>query len=272
MKFYQTTVLMILSIMYAAPVLGAKEVSLSEVTKKVPEVIWNLIDEYGGKRMVYEEVGHLKSFLHLCGKMAKSAGLTGTITFSMVNFVPKLFEILPKKPMFLASLPITLIASLIGARCCFEKQKDFNVTTVWPKRVKIWDDSEIIAIKDKKTNEVEYRSLSDMRLLRRRNLVIPGTFPGPNSYLAERGELVYALNPLDRGKIDILCSDDFDDYNQSDKKLRSLQTPSEYLTGLDVSKDQSTIVTLDSNDFLRKFELQKSEDLDTIMHPEMDTD
>jgi len=201
--------------------------------------------------------------------MVKSTGLTGIITFSMVNIVPKLFEIFPKKPVFLASLPITFIALLIGVKYCFESQKDFNMITAFPDRVEIWNDRGIIAIKDKKTNEVEHRSLSDMRLLRCREPVSPGTFPGPYSTVVERGELVYALNERE---VNIFCKDDLDDYGESKKKLHSLQTPSEFLVSLDVSENQNVIAVIDLCGFLRKYELQKSEDMDTIMNTDMDAD
>jgi len=265
MKFYQTTALVMLSIMCTAPVLGAKE------TTKLPYLgkeIYSLIRDFCGKDLVYKEVGHLEPYQGFIKKIGTFKISTSIAALCTAALVPSLFKTNPKEPVRLASLVLAYLASKMGLYAYGRSQVHSHLVTKFPDRVEIWNDLETIAIKDEITNQVEYRSLSDMRLFGHGAPVSLGTFSGQYTSSVERGELCYVLN---RGEVDILCGNDIDDYDESRKKLRILQTPSEYLTSLDVSEDQSVIVVTDRRGFLRKYKLQKSEDMNTIIG-EMDTD
>ena len=80
--------------------------------------------------------------------------------------------------------------------------------------------------------------------------------------LAIRDGLCHVLR---NGKIDTVLFADHDDYNESGDKLCSLQT-SDNVTKFAVSKDQNTIVTISENNDMRKWTLQRSKNMDTIMN------
>jgi len=64
MKFYQTIAPVMLCIMYTATIFGFEKTSVSEITKKVPKVIWETIDKFRGIDGVYKEVDLIKSDQH----------------------------------------------------------------------------------------------------------------------------------------------------------------------------------------------------------------
>ena len=74
-KFYQAIAPAILFLIYTTTIFGSEKTTLSEVTKKVPKAIWNLVDEFcnkenkNGKKKLhdtfYKETGHLKPYSRL---------------------------------------------------------------------------------------------------------------------------------------------------------------------------------------------------------------
>ena len=58
-----------LCIMYTTTISGPEKTTLSEITEKIPEDIWKIVDKFLGTNGVYKEVGHLKPGMHLREKM-----------------------------------------------------------------------------------------------------------------------------------------------------------------------------------------------------------
>ena len=264
MKLYQTIAPMMLCIMYTTTIFGLEEATLSEVTKKVPKVIWEIIDEFRGTNGVYKEICHLKSYQHLCEKLRKLVICTGITTLAAAVLVQKLLKISPKRPV-LFTLGLASLASIVSEGYHKKNQINFHLLSKSPDRVEICDDQKIIALKSTVDGnngyQIEFRSLSNMRLVTVLPQIPQSTFLSlPN--LAFRDNLVYVLR---NGKIGTVLFDDHDDYNKSEDRLCSLQTP-DNVTKFAVSKDQDTMVTIDEGGFLRKWELQRSKDMDTIMN------
>ena len=267
MKFYQTIAPVMLCIMYTATIFGFEEATLSEVTKKVPKVIWGIIDELRGKDGVYEEDSHLEPYSdqYLFDSLLKLTACTGVTALSTIVLVRNLFKTLPKTKAFLVSIPVVALSSAIVVKTnrILGNQLASRLITITPERVEIWDELNAIGIQpiadSHNVYRVEIRSLSDLQPC---TVSLPPTlFESLHPDIVKRDETIYILK---NGKIDIFLVDDYDDHSNSGDKLCSLQAP-ENVTKFDVSKDQNTMVNIGENNSMRKWALQ-NKDMDTIMN------
>ncbi len=283
MKFYQTIAPVMLCIMYTATIFGPDETSVSEITKKIPKVIWEIIDKFQGIDGIYKEVGLIKSGQHRLKKdkiFFTCANITG---FSIAAFTQKLLKIFPNKSVSVSSLILVPLASYIGTEFYYNYLIPFHLASRYPDGVDIWDNT--IVLKNKSeggSSRLEFRSLSDMRLLKTiAPQVSRNIFSRLHPDVVQRDEITYMLI---NGKVNTYLVDDsdfdqygddpdFDAYDPKDlsnyfhpkNKLYSLQTPYN-VTKFAVSKDQDTMVTIDKHGSLHKLALQRNKDMDTIMN------
>jgi len=260
-----------LCIMYTATIFGAEETTLSEVTgvtKKIPKVIWEIIDEFQGINGVYKEVGHLEPYSdqYLFGSFLKLIAYTSITTLSTAVLVRNLFKTLPKPKAFLVSIPVVTLAlaTVIKIDRILHNQLASRLKTITPTRVEVWDDLNAIGIQPiadgHNVYRVERRSLSDLQLS---TVPLPPTlFESLQPDVVKRDEIICVLK---NGKVNIFLVDDYDDHSNSEDRMYSLPTP-ENVTAFAVSKDKNIIVTIGENNGMRKWELQKNKDMDTIMN------
>jgi len=269
MQFYQTVAPMILSIIYIATIFGAEETTLPEVIEKIPENICRLIDKFRGKNNAfYEETTHLKRYSHLLDSVTnysaprKLLGINRptitTLACSLLSLAGlKVFSRTPNKVVPPLSLAIGFTVDHIIANQLIASY----LTIKFPAGITILDDQKRIVIRELVsggTRRMEARSLSDMqpRNITEEERIEQTYLPLDHQGLVKKDELTYVL---ENGQVNIYLPDD--DY-VSENKLNSLPT-SANITEFDVSKDESTIVTLDENG-VRAWKLQSREPLDSI--------
>jgi len=259
-KFYQIIAPVILSIMYTATIFGPE----NDALPYIPEVVWNLIDEFRGKDGAYKEVRCVKSQLDGGKKRLKLiCGATAGLFFTAV-LVQRLLRIAPKKSVLLLSLFSAFLVSITGVLITEVNNymmKDYPYLRIGSvERVEILDNPEgVIAMGERGTNMVYFLLLSNMR-----HYFMPTPIPSPlfsseHPKIVKRDELAYVLT--DDGKIVTIPADD----GRECDPLRDLPMPVK-VTAFDVSKDKETMVIIGEDNRLRKFKLEKSEGMHKLMN------
>ena len=247
-NFYVT--LVILSIVYTTTTFGTGETALSEVTKKVPEDIYNLIDEFRGENDgVFKETGYIKPYSRLLDLISEySPAICATVVFLLtVIKLPSKIN-LSFTSLFFGVLAMVSYSYLFAWVTWFAVH---IVMTTSPLFVKNHQDEkfpEMLSIENPQGEEfpendkeyicitkhfirrngivievgTHYRPLSDMRPKNKapsNHMLQVGCFPGRQNLGKNKPSVFFRL---EEGEINAYLPDD---YQKSENKLHGLSTP-----------------------------------------------
>jgi len=282
MKFFQKTALVVLSIMYATTIFGAKKAALPYLPL-VSEDIWGVIDEFRGENDgVFRETGYIKPYSRLLDSISKySPAVCAMVVFFLTLIkLPSKIDIsstcLLASVLALATMLVTYIIVAISPLFTKNHQVEEFPERLFIKRLfikrnegflKLKNDEEYISITINSIRDgimlnfgTHNRPLSDMRPKNTTssNYVLQADFFHDHKDLDKNESLI--LFKLEEGKINAYLSDD---YLKSENKLHSLPTP-EKITSFDFFKKRKMMITSSERGIIQ-WESERNKKLSEIM-------